>query len=86
MSDVNRRFAVMTAEKVLQMLTFLKCVVTELYFLIKCLSLISPVLSGFYNIHYHDSCVAEYSVTIHPDSRESLLFMLLVQKPKTATC
>ena len=68
MAGLNSRFAVVTEEKILQMFTFLECVVLSpsLFMLIQLFSLIS-VNSGFWNIHLHASHVSEYSVIIHLD-------------------
>ena len=65
---INSRFAVVTEEEILQMRTFLECVVLspKLYMLIQLSSSIS-VNCDFQNIQLHSSHVNEYSAAIHND-------------------
>ena len=69
MAGINFRSSVVTEKEILQMLTFLECVVMSpsLYMLINLFPSVS-VNSGFQKIHLF--MPSEYSTTIHLDFRK----------------
>ena len=69
---VNSCFAVVTEEEILQVLTFLDCLLLPSWYILIQLIFSISVNSGFKNIHLspcHALHVGDCSVTIHLDSR-----------------